>query len=391
MRHKIPVLLMGTVLLIGCIIYVPRDIGETTSGPPDEDVYRSDSDEYPYEMDLTDFYDYLSPYGVWVSYRPYGYVWIPRHVGYRWRPYSTGRWLWTDYGWTWIADEDWGWAPFHYGRWGWDRSLGWFWVPGTAWAPAWVTWRWGDLYIGWAPLPPGIEMAPGIGIRGPFDFPNHYWVFVESRYFQHDYLDRYALPYERNASALKFAVRQSDLALRNRQIFNDGVDVEEVRRITRTSVSRHELEDARGPNENSVNERSVRIFRPTMRKNEAARPKSYWEKDEAERSLPRVRERDLERNSALAPSAERLKEDQDREMRILEQSQEEEKADLRRRIEDEEKQASTPAEKQKVTKDGEVKAGELRKAHDEEKARLDERHQEEKRALKGTIRKKEGD
>ena len=185
-------------------------------------------------------------------------------------------------------------------------------------------------------------------------------------------------------------MHKSELALRDRQIFNDGVDVEEVRRLTRTAVSRHELEDAKGPSDNGVSGRSVRIFRPAMKKNEAAKPESYLEREEAEKSLPRIRERDLERNGTSAPSAERLIEDQDREMRILERSQEAEKEALKRRVEAEENKASTPAEKQQAAKEGDVKAGELRKAHDEEKAKVGERHEEEKKVVKGTIRKKDG-
>lgn len=390
MRQKILTLVFGLALLAGCSVYFPYGGDEPPAGPPDEETYRPDTDEYPYEMNEADFYDYLAPYGTWVSYRPYGYVWIPRHVGYRWRPYSAGRWLWTDYGWTWIPREDWGWIPFHYGRWGWDRALGWFWVPGTVWAPAWVTWRWGDLYIGWAPLPPGVEFAAGIGFRGPYDLPVHCWIFIEGGYFQHDGLDRYALPYERNQSALKFTVRKSELAVRNRQIFNDGVDVDEVRRLTRRTVSRHEIEDARGPQDNGVGEGTVRIFRPAMKKDETARPKSYLEKDEAEKDLPRIREKDIEHNGASVPAAERLKEDQDREKKILERSQQEEKTALKRRVEDEEKKAPTPAEKQRVAKEGQVQADQLRKAHDEEKAKVDERHREEKKVIKGTVKKKEG-
>jgi hypothetical protein len=390
MRHKFAVLVLGLVFLAGCAITMPYEVADGPGTPPDGEAYGLEKDEYPYDMDSAAYYDYLAPHGVWVSYPPYGFVWVPLHVGYRWRPYSAGRWLWTDYGWTWIAREDWGWIPFHYGRWGWDRALGWFWVPGTVWAPAWVSWRWGEEYIGWAPLPPGVEFAPGMGIRGPYDLPDSYWVFVEGRYFQHDDLDRYALPFERNSTARRFTENKSELALRDRQIFNDGVDVEEVRRLTRTAVSRHELEDAKGPNDNGVSGRSVRIFRPAMKKNEAAKPKSHLERDEAEKSLPRIRERDIERRGTSAPSAERLIEDQDREMRILERSQEAEKQALKSRVEAEENKASTPAEKQKAAKEGEVKAGELGKAHDEEKTKVGERHDEEKKAVKGTIRKKDG-
>ena len=69
-----------------------------------------------------------------------------------------GHWVYTDeWGWYWVSDDDeddWGWVTYHYGRWAFDRRLGWFWVPGDEWAPAWVDWRYGGDYVGWAPLPP---------------------------------------------------------------------------------------------------------------------------------------------------------------------------------------------------------------------------------------------
>ncbi|MGC1389534.1 MAG: DUF6600 domain-containing protein [Bacteroidales bacterium] len=64
------------------------------------------------------FYDQLSPYGDWVNYPNWGYVWIP-DAGPDFVPYSTnGHWILTDFGWTWMSDYSWGWAPFHYGGWG---------------------------------------------------------------------------------------------------------------------------------------------------------------------------------------------------------------------------------------------------------------------------------
>src|ERR1044071_9740974 len=81
------------------------------------------------------FYDELSPYGTWVSYPSYGYVWVPG-VTIGFRPYLTdGRWVYTDMGWTWVSYYDWGWAPYHYGSWMYDDLYGWMWVPGYDWAP----------------------------------------------------------------------------------------------------------------------------------------------------------------------------------------------------------------------------------------------------------------
>ncbi|MDO9260651.1 MAG: hypothetical protein Q7U08_01740, partial [Flavobacteriaceae bacterium] len=105
------------------------------------------------------FYDELSPYGTWVDYHDYGYVWIP-DVEPGFTPYGTnGYWVYTYDGWTWVSNYSWGWAPFHYGRWLFDPIYGPMWVPDDEWGPGWVTWRSSNGYYGWAPIGPGISIS----------------------------------------------------------------------------------------------------------------------------------------------------------------------------------------------------------------------------------------
>jgi len=120
-----------------------------------------------------DFYAPLTPSGAWIDVRPYGRCWRPSAVAPGWRPYCNGRWVWTDCGWYWASDEPWAWACYHYGCWVDDPLQAWVWVPGIEWAPAWVTWRAGDGYIGWAPLPP-----PGVTVADPW------FVFVHTAQFR---------------------------------------------------------------------------------------------------------------------------------------------------------------------------------------------------------------
>lgn len=104
----------------------------------------------------------LEPHGKFVRHTRYGEVWRPGRIAKGWRPYTVGRWVFTDrWGWFWNADQaesDWGWVVYHYGRWVNDRAMGWVWVPGDQWGPAWVNWRRGARpdarHIGWSPLPP---------------------------------------------------------------------------------------------------------------------------------------------------------------------------------------------------------------------------------------------
>lgn len=140
-----------------------------------------------------DFHEELSPHGRWVDTPEYGSVFVPtrqRQVS-DWRPYLYGQWVWTSYGWTWASDEPFGWATYHYGRWAFGPSLGWMWVPGYTWGPAWVTWRYGEGAVGWAPLYPGY-------VSWTTSYPYHlsHWIFVGPTHFyghpihRHWYRDR---------------------------------------------------------------------------------------------------------------------------------------------------------------------------------------------------------
>lgn len=122
----IPVMLV--IATIGAALFFASEFGFSSGGAPTPAPAGQQNYGIPRDFnqneDTSYFYDRLYPYGNWINLDPFGDVWTPRHMGYRWRPYSDGHWVWTDYGWTWIANEEWGDIPFHYGRWGWDGDLG---------------------------------------------------------------------------------------------------------------------------------------------------------------------------------------------------------------------------------------------------------------------------
>ena len=94
------------------------------------------------------------------------------------RPLGLHRALWLDVG----LREPFGWATYHYGRWGFSNRVGWFWVPGSRWAPAWVSWRSSNDYLAWAPLPPTPDEGLSINIRVG-TVPDYYWQVVPNRDF----------------------------------------------------------------------------------------------------------------------------------------------------------------------------------------------------------------
>ncbi|MGB3617198.1 MAG: DUF6600 domain-containing protein, partial [Catalinimonas sp.] len=127
------------------------------------------------------FYDDLAPHGQWLQDPVYGHVWSP-FVDAGFQPYAShGYWVMTEFGNTWVSDFAWGWAPFHYGRWFFDDFRGWLWVPGNIWGPAWVSWRTGGGYYGWAPLGPGMRV--GVAVNIPFNS----WCFLpQARIYHRD-------------------------------------------------------------------------------------------------------------------------------------------------------------------------------------------------------------
>jgi hypothetical protein len=131
----------------------------------DSDVQTDQGSDGDYDV----FYDRLSSDGHWFNDDDYGYVWQPSVAvsNSSWRPYADGHWVWTDRGWFWESNENFGWATYHYGRWTNVDGVGWVWVPGRQWAPSWVSWRHtdNDDYVGWAPLPAESTFNVSVGVH----------------------------------------------------------------------------------------------------------------------------------------------------------------------------------------------------------------------------------
>jgi len=378
-------------VLVGtsCIRYVPYDESGRYSGAYDDQRYDDRYGRYD-DLDSAYFYDELQPYGIWVSYQPFGYVWIPGNVGYNWRPYSRGHWAWTDYGWTWVSVERWGWIAFHYGRWGWDRRMGWFWVPDVVWGPAWVAWRWGDMHIGWAPLPPGIDYIPGRGFgRQDWNIPHEYWNFVRGRNFMDRSIDRWVLPIERNRTIVDRTEFGVNINERDRRIVNDGVDLDLVRRQTERPVERYALKDATRPGVEREDGTDLVLSKPVIRRNEAAKPKQVLDQERAEREL---NDETSSRVYRRAPrnEEETLRQDHYKEQQLLKDSQETELNEVKRKAEEDRARIQNPVEKKKVDEQATTRVSELKKRHEQEKVELDKRQKaEEAKTKRAPVRKKD--
>jgi hypothetical protein len=388
MRRVIWIIPIILVFLAGCAGYgYPPGTGYPpgAGGPYDQvgQQYANAPQDYGQYSDSSYFYDLLSPYGSWIDYSPYGYVWTPRHMGYRWRPYSNGYWAWTDYGWTWVAEEEWGDIPFHYGRWGWDAAIGWFWVPGTVWGPAWVTWRSNDQYMGWAPLPPGVEFRLGMSFDPlSLDIPFNFWVFVQGRHFQDRNLYSYVLPYERNRTIVNYTSMHNNIYTRNDMIINEGLRPDDVRRITGRDVPRYTVRDAQRPGRTMIVGQEVQVFRPAVKQDGSARPKSYLNRDRAQQELAPARVFEPRAQQSVSAAAAAVQRRQTEEKALLQKTQAQEMQNMQNQRAADQAQVRDAADKAKIRADYQARTAELQKQHQAEKQQLADRHKQDSAQVK---------
>lgn len=216
-----------------------------------------------YTISYQTFYDELDPYGTWLEDPYYGYVWSP-NVGRNFRPYFTaGRWVMTEYGNTWVSDYEWGWATFHYGRWTYDNYYGWLWTPGTEWAPAWVSWRSGNGYFGWAPLGPQIDY--GMVYNNNYYVPDYWWVFIPRNcFFRPNFQVYWRGP--RYNSRIIYNTNWMYNNYNNQYFCGPGH--RELERYTGQRVTVYNIRNERyGPRKFRTNQNEVNLYRPSVQAN----------------------------------------------------------------------------------------------------------------------------
>lgn len=191
------------------------------------------------------FQNNLSPYGTWMNHPRFGQVWTYNDPAFR--PYSTnGHWDYTNYGWTWVSDFDWGWAPFHYGRWEYDPYYGWMWIPGYEWSNAWVSWSEYDGYYGWAPLGYGSDINVSFG-----SIPYDRWTFIpRERIYDRD-MYRYHVSADRDRN-FRNAVPIHNYYEGNEGRFERGPRREEVERYTHNPIQERRIDYNQRPQDRVV-------------------------------------------------------------------------------------------------------------------------------------------
>jgi len=237
------------------------------------------------------FYNDLQPYGQWIDYPQHGYCWVP-NVGRDFRPYYTnGYWAMTEYGNTWVSNYNWGWAPFHYGNWTYDDYYGWIWVPGTTWGPAWVSWRNGGGYYGWAPIAPGVNINVAVG---NYNCSPNWWVFIPQRHiYARNYRSYWRGP-QYNTTIIRNTTIINNTYINNNHRYVSGPRRAEVERVTGQRVRTYGVRSEMRPGRSGIRGNTLNVYRPNVNSRQNERPERYVSANEVRsrsagtRSTPRT-------------------------------------------------------------------------------------------------------
>ncbi|MDP9049386.1 MAG: hypothetical protein M3O31_01500 [Acidobacteriota bacterium] len=214
-------------------------------------------------VSLEVFFNDLEPHGSWVQTEDHPYVWVPANVGSYFLKYTNCHLIYTDqYGWYFDSDEPFAPITYHYGRWGFSPDIGWYWVPGTRWAPAWVVWRRDEGHVGWAPLPPeGRGYAVDVTVRVG-DVPETNWVFVPVEQFLAPQLTVVIQGGDRVHEVFTHT-QTAEPVVQNNIIVNNIIDINVIQQKTNQKVVVHKVEAVGDPKQAraaAANDTAVRAF-----------------------------------------------------------------------------------------------------------------------------------
>lgn len=287
----------------------------------DEPV-NSEEDLYMNTVSFQSFYDVLSPMGEWIqitkedidedlsdgegegrsltSYfddEEFLFIWKPK-VESGWKPYSNGKWEYTDHGWLWVSNDKWGNSTYNYGRWWNSPKYGWVWLPGYTWAPAWVSWKVtnDDKYVGWVALSPKAKWKSENGITSSnYNYKNKDadWVFVENNTFAGDITAYNITKQNDNSGFVKNSTTITDIKTEDDKIVTNGPDVNRMEEKTGKKFERKKIKFSKGNFNTVIGDNDVTIGRERFKKHDNAqkekigKPNKFRKSDRVKKIIKR--------------------------------------------------------------------------------------------------------
>jgi hypothetical protein len=116
-------------------------------------------------------------------------------------------------------------------------------VPGTVWAPAWVTWTFNDRYIGWAPLPPSVRFGYGGYSGRPIVLGATQYVFVPTDRFVGTRVNTVRIAPDQSPTIFRQTTPVTRFGVTGGIVRNDALPINRIQ--TRTRIERRNIDTGR--------------------------------------------------------------------------------------------------------------------------------------------------
>lgn len=186
-------------------------------------------------------------------------------------PFNNGQWIYTDAGWYFKADTPQEEITSHYGRWTEDENLGYVWLPGKTWSPAWVEMRENQDYVAWAPIPPGTYLE-GEKISQTQINENRYTIVEKKQFIEPSvYKYRYQNVENKNKIMIKEMTKTEGVMVKNKTVINKGPDVADIEKHTGKKIETVKIDKAGKKEDAGYKGNVINIFNPELKKSSEAK------------------------------------------------------------------------------------------------------------------------
>lgn len=181
-------------------------------------------------------------------------------------PYNNGQWMYTDEGWYFKANTPQEELTSHYGRWTQDEELGWIWLPGKTYSPAWVDWRQNDDYVAWAPVPPGKYIEnDAVKID---DINENRYTIVEKKHLIEPSVYKYRYQYveNKNKIMIKEMTKTDGIIIKDKKVINKGPDVTDIEKKSGKKIEQIKINKVNKKEDAGLKGNSINVFVPELKK-----------------------------------------------------------------------------------------------------------------------------
>jgi hypothetical protein len=211
--------------------------------------------------------------------------------------------------------------------------------------------------MGWAPIPPGVQIRAGMNFASlSIGVPDRFWIFVGGSHFLDPHIRPVVLPNEPNTTIVNYTVVHNSFGYRGNTFVNEGAGIDTVRRITRRDVPQYSVQDSRQPGPTRTVGNAVAIYRPSFAGNPGARPRTTLETEQARRKLAPAKVYEPRSQPPARSPESAVQARQAEERALLETTQSQELKEIQRRGADEARRAQNAAEKARIQQEYRTRA-----------------------------------